>query len=209
MADGELSRILGTSALRDADDPNKVAAVVNADEAPNSTKYGMVARVVGMQTSLGSVTETAPATDTASSGLNGRLQRIAQRITSLIALLPTSLGGAGGLKIEGTGTAGTPAGGVQTVQTPEGGVTTTKQAQVVGTGASASLVSADPNRRLVRLSSTKTNSSAAIDPTGGTCSLDFGEPIEGGDIREIWGKEAQQAMTFYGAAGNKFTLVTG
>jgi len=43
-------------------------------------------------TNLGGVTETAPATDTASSGLNGRLQRIAQRITSLIALLPTSLG---------------------------------------------------------------------------------------------------------------------
>jgi len=40
----------------------------------------------------GALTETAPATDTASSGLNGRLQRIAQRITSLIALLPASLG---------------------------------------------------------------------------------------------------------------------
>jgi hypothetical protein len=40
----------------------------------------------------GAVNETAPATDTASSGLNGRLQRIAQRITSLIALVPTSLG---------------------------------------------------------------------------------------------------------------------
>ena len=41
---------------------------------------------------IGALTETAPANDTASSGLNGRLQRIAQRITSLIALLPTSLG---------------------------------------------------------------------------------------------------------------------
>jgi hypothetical protein len=41
---------------------------------------------------IGSTTETAPATDTALSGLNGRLQRIAQRITSLIALLPISLG---------------------------------------------------------------------------------------------------------------------
>jgi hypothetical protein len=40
----------------------------------------------------GALTETAPATDTASSGLNGRLQRIAQRLTSLIALLPASLG---------------------------------------------------------------------------------------------------------------------
>lgn len=42
---------------------------------------------------IGSLTETAPASDTASSGLNGRLQRIAQRLTSLIALLPTSLVG--------------------------------------------------------------------------------------------------------------------
>ncbi len=41
---------------------------------------------------VGAVTESAPASDTASSGLNGRLQRIAQRITSLIALLPASLG---------------------------------------------------------------------------------------------------------------------
>jgi hypothetical protein len=40
------------------------------------------------QALTGALTETAPATDTASSGLNGRLQRIAQRLTSLIALLP-------------------------------------------------------------------------------------------------------------------------
>lgn len=43
---------------------------------------------------MGIITETAPANDTASSGLNGRLQRIAQRLTSLIALLPTALGSA-------------------------------------------------------------------------------------------------------------------
>lgn len=41
---------------------------------------------------IGAVNEAAPGTDTAASGLNGRLQRIAQRITSLIALLPASLG---------------------------------------------------------------------------------------------------------------------
>lgn len=41
---------------------------------------------------LGGLTEAAPASDTASSGINGRLQRIAQRLTSLIALLPASLG---------------------------------------------------------------------------------------------------------------------
>jgi len=43
-------------------------------------------------TLAGALTETAPATDTASSGLNGRLQRIAQRLTSLIAQLPATLG---------------------------------------------------------------------------------------------------------------------
>lgn len=43
-------------------------------------------------TRLGDIVEVAPATDTASSGLNGRLQRIAQRLTTLIALLPASLG---------------------------------------------------------------------------------------------------------------------
>lgn len=43
-------------------------------------------------TMVGALNETAPATDTASSGLNGRLQRIAQRLTSLIALIPAALG---------------------------------------------------------------------------------------------------------------------
>ncbi len=41
---------------------------------------------------IGPVNETAPASDTASSGLNGRLQRVAQRLTSLIAQIPASLG---------------------------------------------------------------------------------------------------------------------
>ena len=46
-------------------------------------------------TKIGSLTETAPGTDTASSGLNGRLQRIAQRLTSLITALgsPFQAGG--------------------------------------------------------------------------------------------------------------------
>jgi len=38
-------------------------------------------------TLLGALTETAPSTDTASSGLNGRLQRIAQRLTSALTAL--------------------------------------------------------------------------------------------------------------------------
>lgn len=40
----------------------------------------------------GELTEAAPATDIASSGLNGRLQRIAQNISALIIQLPATLG---------------------------------------------------------------------------------------------------------------------
>lgn len=47
---------------------------------------------------LGAVNETAPASDTASSGLNGRLQRIAQRITSLFSA--TSLSDASRLPVD-------------------------------------------------------------------------------------------------------------
>lgn len=54
---------------------------------------------VGLSAKLGSVTEAAPASDTASSGLNGRLQRIAQRITSLIAIFPAALTGSGNFKV--------------------------------------------------------------------------------------------------------------
>ena len=58
-----------------------------------------VSAAVESNAELGIVTETAPATDTASSGLNGRLQRIAQRITSLIALIPTALTSLGNFKV--------------------------------------------------------------------------------------------------------------
>lgn len=59
---------------------------LNAKDFATSAKQDAEAVLVG------AVNETAPASDTDSSGLNGRLQRIAQRITSLIALLPGSLG---------------------------------------------------------------------------------------------------------------------
>jgi hypothetical protein len=69
--------------------------------AATETTLGTRLSESDFDTKSGSLTEAAPAIDTASSGLNGRLQRIAQRLTSLIALLPTSLGANGGLKIEG------------------------------------------------------------------------------------------------------------
>jgi len=51
-----------------------------------TTGTGTVPTLSKTNTVIGSVIETAPASDTASSGLNGRLQRIAQRVTSLITL---------------------------------------------------------------------------------------------------------------------------
>ncbi|MGX9144971.1 hypothetical protein [Mesorhizobium sp. 128a] len=62
----------------------------------DSTGAEVAVATSALQTSantlIGDVTEAAPASDTASSGLNGRLQRIAQRLTSLIALIPAALG---------------------------------------------------------------------------------------------------------------------
>jgi hypothetical protein len=45
-----------------------------------------------MITDVGDTSETAPANDTAASGLNGRLQRVAQNITTLIGKHPAALG---------------------------------------------------------------------------------------------------------------------
>lgn len=77
----------------------------NLDTALSGVKTGTDKIVTGaltesdFDTKVGALTETAPATDTASSGLNGRLQRIAQRISSLIALIPTALTGSGNFKV--------------------------------------------------------------------------------------------------------------
>jgi hypothetical protein len=65
-----------------------IRAAVGAGGSDQATATNQTTQI----TDLGSVTEAAPATDIASSGLNGRLQRIAQRLTSLIALLPVALG---------------------------------------------------------------------------------------------------------------------
>jgi ABC-type transporter Mla subunit MlaD len=46
----------------------------------------------GVETQLGATNETAPVSDTAVSGLNGRLQRIAQNITAFIAIFKFNFG---------------------------------------------------------------------------------------------------------------------
>lgn len=96
-----------TSAKQDTGNTSlsTLAGIVSSAKAAVKSAIGDIADLATLLTNVGALTETAPATDTASSGLNGRLQRIAQRITSLIALLPTALGSGGGLKVDGSGTA--------------------------------------------------------------------------------------------------------
>lgn len=73
-------------------DGSDVTQPISATALPLPTGAATDANQTTTNNRLGDLTETAPVTDTASSGLNGRLQRIAQRLTSLIALFPTSLG---------------------------------------------------------------------------------------------------------------------
>ena len=78
--------------------PMPVSGTITASGVAQDTTLGTT------NTEVGGLTDAAPASDTASASLNGRLQRIAQRLSSLIALLPTSLGTGGGLKVDGSGT---------------------------------------------------------------------------------------------------------
>jgi hypothetical protein len=55
----------------------------NAGTNLNTSALALETTQTTTNTRIGDLVETAPATDTASSGLNGRLQRIAQRLTSI------------------------------------------------------------------------------------------------------------------------------
>lgn len=91
---------------------------------------------------------------------------------------------------------------------PSEEVTLTKAA-VTMTGASGVLVAADPTRRVVIVASTATNAAAAVDPTGGTCALDAGIPLNPGAWLSYTGKAAQSAMTQIGTNTQKLTVYTG
>lgn len=93
MADQPVSVGGLTTKLKDLNgDGTEYVTKVYVAGAAAAAGDATAANQVAEQTLIGAVTETAPASDTASSGLNGRLQRLAQRITALIALFPTSIG---------------------------------------------------------------------------------------------------------------------
>lgn len=121
--------------------------LVEATQQADSSARQIVSvapRGVNTQDAIGSLTETAPATDTASSAVNGRLQRVAQRLTSLIALLPTALGAGGGLKIDGSGTA-LPVSGTVTATPPRPATGT--QSNVASSATDVTILASNANRQ--------------------------------------------------------------
>jgi hypothetical protein len=114
---------------------------------------------------VGATGETAPASDTATSGLNGRLQRIAQRLTSLIGLLPAALGPA-------TSTASLPV-------TQVANTATLATAVTVGTSAGALPASALANRRTLTGRNNGT-STIYLGPSGVTTTN--GLPVDPGQF---------------------------
>ena len=64
-----------------------------------ATAEGQAAAQASAEALAGAVDEAAPASDTAPSGQNGRLQRLAQHLASLLARLPAALTGSGNLKV--------------------------------------------------------------------------------------------------------------
>lgn len=100
-----------------------------------------------VSTRVGSQTETAPATDTASSGLNGRLQRVAQRLTTLITNLgsPFQAGGSIGNTAFGVNNGA----GVNAVNIQDGGNSITVDAITLPlpTGAATALNQTDGSQK--------------------------------------------------------------
>lgn len=63
---------------------NPNGQATSANSAPVVLSTSQETMLSNLDTDLGTTSETAPASDTATSGLNGRLQRVAQRLTTLI-----------------------------------------------------------------------------------------------------------------------------
>lgn len=95
-----------------SDKENIIAALTTYGAATSAAPVGGAtsAKQDAQSVLIGAVNETAPASDTASSGVNGRQQRIAQNITTLSGLVATAA------KQPSLGTAGSASSNVLTVQ---------------------------------------------------------------------------------------------
>lgn len=120
------------------------AAVAAGAAGSASAKLRRLTTDVGAQLALvGAVVEQVPATDTASSGLNGRLQRIAQRLTALIAQLPVSLGA----KTASASLSVVPATDAVFTFSSSPGVPTNRSGQIAAAGVAQQLAPANAARR--------------------------------------------------------------
>jgi hypothetical protein len=106
-----------------------------------------------LNTNIGATNESAAATDTSTSGINGLLKRMLQRITTLIAVFPSAPTGSGNFKIalsESTATVTVSQSG--TVATQDIAYATGQITNVsAGTTATLLPASALSNRKLVRV----------------------------------------------------------
>lgn len=137
-------------------------------------------------TKVGSLTESAPGTDTASSGLNGRLQRIAQRLTSLITALGTPFQAGGSI---GNTTFASTQSGTWTVQP---GNTANTTAWKVDGSAVTQPVSMATNTPLGTVAHDSADSGAPIKTGGRAVSAEI-TPVTTGDrtdsIHDLAGKQ--------------------
>jgi len=76
----------------DVESTNAKLDTLNTNVSKEAKQDTQITNQNTLNTRVGDLTETAPATDTASSGLNGRLQRIAQRVSDLITAATTGTG---------------------------------------------------------------------------------------------------------------------
>lgn len=194
------------------------AVVVNADEAANSTKFGLLTRVVGLLGTLGAVT-VSPTANTVLDRLKTVAANITTSITSIDAIttavtaLSTIVGAvtaspAANTVLDRLKTIGTLLAATLTVQRAEDLVALTQSVKT-GNNASQSMLTADPTRKIVIVSSAAANAEAAVSLTGGTAALDAGLAVGAGLTATITGVAAQSAMTFFATTGNKLTVYTG
>lgn len=95
------NQVIGNSSLSSIDTKASDIATKEKQDTGNAslssidtklTSQATASNQTAERTLLGAVTETAPATDIASSGLNGRLQRIAQNISTYITSFQSLIG---------------------------------------------------------------------------------------------------------------------
>ena len=129
---------------------------------------------------LGPSSSTPPANDTDTSALNGRLIRIAQRITSLIALLPTSLG----QKTMANSLAVTIASDQSSIPTVNQPLTGTFQ-EILNLTTSAQTFTAPANAKWCKIYADDTNAEKIRVKIGGTATISSGIQMQPGRAEDF------------------------